>query len=661
MLPFLAIALLLQSRPAVAPASVSGVVVQSGGNEPLPNVRVSLARTDAALGAFGQMVAGDHPPADVTIPSELLAAMAEEVAGEAANGGIPPELAAEQKAIAQLPIAEIEELIVSVNGDVAVVSKSAPPLMTDSQGRFAFDNLQPGTYKLIFAANGYARQDYGQRGTGGSGIPIVLNAGQVKNDIVMRMSQLAAVGGRITDSSGLPVAGVPVQLFRFAYDESGQRKLQRAATTQTDDRGDYRMFHLSPGRYFLNAGNLPGQSGPVGPLPFDLISQGLGGNVNSNRIPEKYTLSYYPGVEDANASSPIDVPPGADLNGVNMTLRVQQAFRIRGNIVDSRTGQPPASASINLTFQTNDPLNPTNVNTSDGTPSYIPSDGTFELRNISSGTYTISVTLPNPVSQNLPPNFSSMSSADQRAYIDAMNAASGSAPRASAAINVVNSDVDGVQLRPSPGGSITGRIRSDQDPATPAPEFSFLRLQLKTVDSSAPASSNGITAQSRPAGADGTFRIDNIWQGEYRLSLAGLPSGYYVKEARLGELDLLGGNLRFSGADARVLDIVISPRTGQVDGSVTNSQGQPVPGARVVLIPERNRERAELFRPATADPSGHFNIAAVAPGDYKLVAWEFIEPYAFFDRDLLKQADDSGKPVRVTESSKQTIDVVPIP
>jgi hypothetical protein len=301
------------------------------------------------------------------------------------------------------------------------------------------------------------------------------------------------------------------------------------------------------------------------------------------------------------------------------------------------------------------------MNTSDGAPNYNAADGTFELRNVSSGAYTISATLPNAASSRLPPDFANMSSADQRVYIDAMSSASASAPRASAAVTVLNSDVDGVQLKPSPGGSIAGRFRTDQDPSMPAPEYTFLRIQLKIADGAAPATPNGIAAQSRPAGADGTFRIDNLWQGEYRFAMTGLPAGYYVKEARLGELDLLSANLRYSGTDTRMLDVVISPRTGQVDGTVTNNQGQPVPGARVVLIPERNRDRAELFRPVTADPSGHFNIAAVAPGDYKLAAWEFIEPYAFFDRELLKQADDNGKPVRVTESSKQTSNVIPIP
>jgi uncharacterized surface anchored protein len=245
--------------------------------------------------------------------------------------------------------------------------------------------------------------------------------------------------------------------------------------------------------------------------------------------------------------------------------------------------------------------------------------------------------------------------------MDAMSAASESAPRASSAVSVLNSDVDGIQLKVTSGGNITGRFRTDQDPSTPALEFTFLRIQLKTVDGTAPATPNGITAQSRPAGADGTFRIDNLWQGEYRLALTGLPAGYYVKEARLGELDVWSGNFRYLGTDARMLDVVISPRTGQIDGTVTNSQGQPVSGARVVLVPERNRDRAELFRPVTADPGGHFNIAAVAPGDYKLAAWEVIEPYAFFDRELLKQADDNGKLIHVTESSKQTINVIPIP
>ena len=78
----LAISLILQAPPAAVPraetpASISGVVVNGTTNEPIANVRVSLARTDAALGAFGQMIASERPPGEATLPGELLAAMAE--------------------------------------------------------------------------------------------------------------------------------------------------------------------------------------------------------------------------------------------------------------------------------------------------------------------------------------------------------------------------------------------------------------------------------------------------------------------------------------------------------------------------------------------------------------------------------------------------------
>jgi hypothetical protein len=532
-------------------------------------------------------------------------------------------------------------------------------MMTDAQGRFAFNNVEPGTYKLVFASNGFARQDFGQRGVGGSGVPIVLTAGLAKTDIVMRMSQVAAVGGRITDNSGRPVAGVPVQLFRFAYDATGQRKVALAASTQTDDRGDYRFYHQSPGRYYLSAGNQPGQTSSNN-VPTGLLGPGIGAAASSNRIPENYTLSYYPGADDASSATPIDLPPGADFNGANMSLRLQQTFRVRGSVVDPRTGQPPPSVNLSLNLQTPEPRGSSFVNTSDGRPVYNAADGTFELRNVSSGAYTITAMMPNPAPPR-PADLATMSPADQRAYFDAQNASSSLAPRAFAAINVRNSDVDGIQLRVVPAGNIVGRFRFDQDPSIPSPGSTFLRIQLRNVDGSTTAGPTGIVAQSRATGSDGTFRIDNVPQAEYRLSMLGLPDGYYLKEARFGDADVTSGSFRYAGTDSRTLDVVIRPGTSKIDGTVMNGQGQPVAGARVVLIPERSRERSELFRPATADPSGRFAITNVAPGDYKLVAWDSIEPFAFFDPELLKQADENGKSVRVAESSTQTFSVSVIP
>jgi len=658
----IAISLILQAPPiapprAEAPASISGVVVNGTTNEPIANVRVSLARTDASLGAFGQMIASDRPPGEATLPGELLTAMADRMILEAAAGGITPNQDAEVKAITSLPLADIQEMVMSPSGEVALVYKSAPPMMTDSQGRFGFPNVQPGTYKLIFASNGYARQDFGQRGAGSTGIPIVMTAGQVKNDIVMRMSPVSAISGRISDTSGQPIAGVPVQLFRFAYDETGERKVQRAASTQTNDRGDYRIYYLSAGRYYLNAGNPPGQNGTSGIDEVFAVVQPA--NFAANRIPEKYALTYYPGVADANSAASMDIPPGADLKGVDLFLKVQQTYRIRGTIVDTRTGQPPANPSIELNLQSPDPQSGSYVNLGPGNgPNYNMSDGSFEFRNVSTGDYIVVVNLPSPAPPR-PADFATMTAEQQRAFVEAQNAASLGRPRASTAVHVTTADVDGLVFRTATAGSISGRFRSEGDTTTTAQALPYLRVQLKSTDGS--AQSSGGIGQSAPTADDGTFRMNGLWPGEYRLVVIGLPAGFYVKEARLGDADVLNAHMRFSTAETGTLDIVISPGTSQVDGTAANSKGQPVAGARVVLIPERNRDRTELYRPATADPAGHFNISGIAPGDYKLAAWEAIEPYAFFDPELIKQADDNGTRVRVTESSKQTVNVIPIP
>ena len=77
----------------------------------------------------------------------------------------------------------------------------------------------------------------------------------------------------------------------------------------------------------------------------------------------------------------------------------------------------------------------------------------------------------------------------------------------------------------------------------------------------------------------------------------------------------------------------------------------------MVLIPTRNRERTELFRPVTSDTAGRFSIPNITPGDYTLAAWENIEPFSFFDANLIREAEAQGKSLRVEESSSQRVNV----
>ena len=110
-----------------------------------------------------------------------------------------------------------------------------------------------------------------------------------------------------------------------------------------------------------------------------------------------------------------------------------------------------------------------------------------------------------------------------------------------------------------------------------------------------------------------------------------------------------------------MLNIVLSSQPGQIDGTVVNEQSQPVRGFQTVLIPDRFRDRTELYKTAVTDENGHFTIRGITPGEYKLFAWEAIEQFAYFDSDFLRQFEQKGKPVSISESSKVTAEVKVIP
>jgi 5-hydroxyisourate hydrolase-like protein (transthyretin family) len=602
------------------------------------------------------MMAGERPQAEMTIPAEVLTAISDEIARAIELSGAPPEATAEAAAFKALPLADIHQVIVRTDGSTVVVSKSSPPVTTDARGRFAFNDVRPGTYKLMFAGSGYAKQDYGQRAIGAGGVPMTLAPGQAKTDIVMRMAAVGALSGRIRDTAGQPAVGIPVQLFRFAYDETGQRKAQRVTATKTDDRGEYRMYYLSPGRYYMSAGNQPGTNPQAGsPSGLEALFFGTGYST-ANRIPQNYALAYYPGVADENSAVAIDVQSGADLRGIDLFVSAQQSYRVRGRVLDPGTGRPPQTAGITIVPQNADLL--LSGGLSFGSPNYRAADGTFEFQNVSAGTYTISVSLPNPP-QTRPLDLNSMSPADRNAYLQAMQDAELARPKASATVNVVNTDVDGIILMLGVSSSISARVRAESNAPNAGP-FDFIRVELRGNASAGTDPLNG-GPQSRPVAPDGSFRIDNVWPGEYRVAVGGLPSGLYVKEARLGSADVLNTPLRVTGPDSNTLDILLSPNVATIDGAVVDVSGQPMPGAQVVLIPKGNRERTELFRPVTADLSGRFAIPSVAPGEYTLAAWDVIEPNAFFHPDFIRQAEANGRAVRILESSSQTVNVTAVP
>jgi len=119
--------------------------------------------------------------------------------------------------------------------------------------------------------------------------------------------------------------------------------------------------------------------------------------------------------------------------------------------------------------------------------------------------------------------------------------------------------------------------------------------------------------------------------------------------------------MRFSGTVSGPLDVIVSANGGQIEGTVVNDKQKPMPSIQVVLIPGRQLSRIDLYKTAATDENGHFMIRGIAPGDYKIYAWEALEQFAYFDSDLLRQFDQKGKFMQMTEGAKEVVEVKMIP
>ncbi len=113
---------------------------------------------------------------------------------------------------------------------------------TEDDGKFAFQNVRPGPYRLAVTHAGYFRPP----------MLVRVAAGEPVKDVQLSMSPTGAIAGRIFDSNGEPLGNADVQALRASY-ARGIRSLMPVQSVQTNDLGEYRLFWLPPGRYYVMA------------------------------------------------------------------------------------------------------------------------------------------------------------------------------------------------------------------------------------------------------------------------------------------------------------------------------------------------------------------------------------------------------------------------
>src|SRR5205814_2285595 len=83
---------------------------------------------------------------------------------------------------------------------------------TGDSGRFAFNNLVPGQYRLVATHTGgeLSPAEYGQRQPKGFGTTLEVSSGQKVTGAQLFMAPTSVIAGRITDADDEPVANARV-------------------------------------------------------------------------------------------------------------------------------------------------------------------------------------------------------------------------------------------------------------------------------------------------------------------------------------------------------------------------------------------------------------------------------------------------------------------
>jgi hypothetical protein len=161
---------------------------------------------------------------------------------------------------------------------------------------------------------------------------------------------------------------------------------------------------------------------------------------------------------------------------------------------------------------------------------------------------------------------------------------------------------------------------------------------------------------------NGQFAVTRVEPGDYALRFIDLPGDVYLKSARSGEVDIQTKPLHIDSASPESIRVVLGVDGGRMDGLVVDNANHPFAGADVVLVPDASRRNSPgQYRAVTSEADGRFTLRGIPPGEYKLFAWQTIEPNAYLNDAYMTAYEPLGVPITIAPNAVGTISVRMIP
>jgi len=479
---------------------------------------------------------------------------------------------------------------------------------TTADGHFLLKNVPAGQYKLIVTRNGYVNQELGQKKPGDPGAMFTLRPGQRIADLVFKLGLAGVISGKVFDEDGEPMVGVAVRAMRQVYTD-GRKALQTTTEQETNDLGEFRVFGLAPGRYYISA-EIPGWNRIVGDREFSSPEKNTG---------EKgYAKIYYPNAPEAASASSVNVREGEEISSIDIFMKEVTVYRVRGRVQNLFPHQGTGDTQLVVARRSQitdwDPM---------GVQMAAKADGSFEIPELAPGEYTVIAF-----------------------FFD-----QGRSFSTQEDVNVVNADVSGLTLVIGPGVDIPGQLLWDGKPSLEGERAS---IYLSPEESGVRVRGGGEAHVDEKS----QFTLKEVPQGTFRINADGISKDCYIKEVQFGENVLPDRVLHAKRGVSAELRITISSRGARLQGIVANDESLPVAGVWVVAVPEESKRNLRyLYKAVTTDQYGRYDLRGLVPGEYMIFAWDGVARGEWEDPEFLKTNGAKAVTVEVSDNDAKSTDL----
>jgi hypothetical protein len=454
---------------------------------------------------------------------------------------------------------------------------------TTDDGKFSVAGIAPGSYSVSGERVGFAR----------GRVYVTLKADDKKSDLEVRLTQVGAITGRVTDAEGEPVERASVIAEGAEKKEAG-----------TDENGQFRIGGLAPGKYRVKAAHESSM------YRFFMMRP----EIRADGTTEAFNATtYYPGVLTAKQAGKVEVRPDGESTGIDIQLMGVPFVRVSGKVAGMPRGAPQAYAFISWR--------------GGGQGNQLSPDGSFEFWGLDPGKYRLSASWGAPGGEEtlLGPQVSTPT----------------------VEFEVAGSNVDNIELRLVPDSDIAGWLEPDAPDANePTPPRT---VTLRDV------SNGSAIGTPAPVGADNTFKLEKIDAGKYIVGLSW--DSAYVKSMRLGTTETDGDVLDLSnGAAGAELTLVLGTVVGSVSGTVHDDVGNAAE-SRVILARDRGEDAIFAFQSFKTKADGTYSFPNVPPGSYKLLAVPEDDADLVLQRYGLTEYNDVMNSVEINAGDKVPLDL----